>query len=214
MVSYTLRGEAMNILLIGGFLGSGKTTIIRSLVRGLTNAGLTCALIENEVGQVGMDDLLIDQPGLQVTQLFGGCVCCQISGDLIEALGKIEDQIAPDWVVVEMSGLAMLSELRSTIGQYGRPSFQAVAVTVVDLSRFHLLITALEPVFDHQAEGADIAFLNKADVSPPTRKIFQIVEGKTGGAVVRVLGEGDKDPDALWALFEGCRKQIAEELKA
>ena len=65
------------------------------------------AIIENEIGEAGVDDKLLSDGGFQVRPLFGGCVCCQITGDLVTAVEEIRKDLDPDWLIVEMTGLAV-----------------------------------------------------------------------------------------------------------
>ncbi len=194
----------MDILILGGFLGSGKTSIIRLLIRGLVNAGKTCAIIENEIGEVGIDDALIDEAGLSVTPLFGGCVCCQISGSLLAAIDQIKEEIAPDWVIIEMTGLAMMDSIKDLFDKYSQPDITTHTVSLVDMSRWKYLLTALSIVFDRQIAGADIVLLNKTDIMPPTDEVLQIIADKAPGALIRSLDDADKQPDQLWQLLMQC----------
>ncbi|MDR1204291.1 MAG: cobalamin biosynthesis protein P47K [Peptococcaceae bacterium] len=194
----------MDILIMGGFLGSGKTTIIKQLIRGLVNDGKTCAVIENEIGDVGIDDVLIGEAGLTVTPLFGGCVCCQITGDLMTAVHRIQDEISPDWVVVEMTGLALMDSIRDTFEEYGGPGFKIHTVSVVDMSRWIHLMGALAVVFDNQVEGADVVFLNKTDVAAPVPETYEIIGQKAPGAVISCLDAAKKEPGPLWAELLRC----------
>jgi len=195
---------AMKIIIFGGFLGSGKTTVIGRLIKGLADAGRTCAIIENEIGEVGIDDALLREAKVEVTPLFGGCVCCQISGSLIEAVGRIQDQIAPDYIIVEMTGLALMDGIQELFEKYGRPGVEVRTVCVVDMSRWKYLVTALAHIFDHQVVGADVVLLNKVDVEAPTDRTFETLREKAPQAKVVVLDEALKDPGALWAKLAEC----------
>lgn len=190
----------MDVLIIGGFLGSGKTTIIRSLIRGLVDAGSTCAIIENEIGEIGIDDEIIKEANLEVTPLFGGCVCCQISGDLLTAIQKIQDELNPDWVIVEMTGLALMDSIRDTFSKYGRDNITVHTISVADLSRWEHLVGALSRVFDRQVEGADLILLNKTDLAAPTEETYEKLRDLAPGANIIELTEENKQPDTLWAL--------------
>lgn len=191
----------MDILIVGGFLGSGKTSLIMPLLKGMTAQGLTCAVVENEIGEVGIDDALIEETGLQVTPLFGGCVCCQISGNLISAIHKIQDDISPDWVVVEMTGLALMDGIRDVFVQYGRAGIVVHTVSVVDLSRWVHLRGALAIVFDRQVAGADLVLLNKTDVREADAGIVEEILTLAPGAKVLSLSADTKTEAKLWPLL-------------
>ena len=84
----------MNILLTGGFFGSGKTTVLSKITALLLSRGLRICIIENEIGQNSIDDLLLKTGSVEISTITGGCICCQISGSLIEALRKMEAESA------------------------------------------------------------------------------------------------------------------------
>ena len=189
----------MKIIIIGGFLGSGKTTIIKRMIRGLVDAGHTCAIIENEIGAEGIDDALLREAQVEITQLFGGCVCCQISGNLLAAVSRIHEQVAPDFIIVEMTGLALMDGIKDVFLQYGRPGVSVHTLCVVDMSRWKHLIRALAQVFDHQVAGADVLLLNKVDIAAPTDETFTVLREKAPEAKILVLDETLQAPEALWA---------------
>lgn len=191
----------MNILIIGGFLGSGKTTIIKSLISGLIEAQQTCAIIENEIGEVGIDDSLLEEANIEITSLFGGCVCCQISGNLVTASQKIQDEINPDWIIVEMTGLALIESIRKVFVDYGRPDVTVHTVSVVDMQRWEHLMGPLAVIFNGQVAGADIILLNKTDKAKPTAATYEVLHEKAPTAQVLALDEATKEPNVLWELL-------------
>lgn len=202
----------MNILLCGGFLGAGKTTLINKLLRGMTARGLTVAVVENEAGQEGIDTALVEAGGIRVTPLFGGCVCCQISGELLTAVQRIEDELAPDWVVVEMSGLALMDGIRDTFRRYGRPSLVLHTLAVADMARWPKLLRAMEPVIRRQLAGAGVVAVNKVDLAPPGAGELAQVAELAPGAVLVPLSAAGAEPVQVWdqihtALLRGEEAQ-------
>ncbi|BBB91814.1 MAG TPA: GTP-binding protein [Methylomusa anaerophila] len=155
----------MRILLFGGFLGSGKTTTMLQVAKYLTDVHQeTVAIIENEVGAAGIDDKLFSASGLKVKQLFGGCVCCQIGSDLISAISEIHGSIHPDWLLIEMTGLAFPSKTAATIKKYSTVYSAFKTVTIVDRARWSELKLMLEPLVTGQIKGSDLIVLNKTDL--------------------------------------------------
>ena len=116
---FSAKIPGMKLLIFGGFLGSGKTTIIRKVLEGLVSIGQTAAVIENEIGEIGIDDQVLSDAEVSVTPLFGGCACCQISGSLIRAIERIEFELNPDWLIIELSGLAMVGNLKNLFRRSG-----------------------------------------------------------------------------------------------
>lgn len=192
----------MEIILFGGFLGSGKTTVINRLLRGMVADGLTAAVVENEIGQVGIDDALVSPGGIQVTPLFGGCVCCQISGDLLSAVHQIQDQVNPDWLVVEMTGLALMDGIRGVFARYGRAGLCLHTVSVVDMARWSRLIRAMEPMVTRQLQGADLVLVNKTDVTPATPEALDRIASLTGGRPCLSVSATALEDKAFWQLIK------------
>ena len=186
----------MKLLLIGGFLGAGKTTVIRSILTGIDEAGQSAAIIENEIGELGIDDRLLSGGKVQVTPLFGGCVCCQISGDLLNAVDQIRAELAPDWLIVEATGLAFLSELRKLFEDFDAP---VCSVAVVDITRWARLYRANPELMRSQLEGAEAVIVNKTDVKEPeSAELVQLRALAGGDAALIPSSPEDKSTGALW----------------
>lgn len=161
----------MHILLFGGFLGSGKTTTILQVARQITEARKeTVAIIENEIGDAGVDDKLFQGSGIQVRPLFGGCVCCQITSDLVTAVNEIYQTINPDWLVVEMTGLAIPGNIVELVNKYCSAFATFKTVTIVDGGRWTELKEVLEPLVVAQVEKSDLVIVNKSDIAGPNLK--------------------------------------------
>jgi G3E family GTPase len=168
-------GERMRVLLVGGFLGSGKNTVMLQAAKYLTAVRReTVAVIENEIGANGIDDKLFANSGLKVKQLFGGCVCCQISSDLISAVNEIHETVKPGCLMIEMTGLAYPSQTMKALKKYCTVYSALKSVTIVDRGRWSELITLLQPLILGQIEGSDLIILNKMDIAgADIRKIKQ-----------------------------------------
>lgn len=195
----------MEILIFAGFLGSGKTTVINRLLRGISERGQTAAIIENEIGDVGIDDVFFEGTGMSVTPLFGGCVCCQITGSLIEAAQRIEDEIKPDWLVVEMTGLALMSNIRQLFAKYGRDGIVVHTISVLDISRWEILNKALYSILVNQLTDADIILMNKTDISPVTPEIEEKIAEISRGALTLELVATQENTE-LWSKLEALLK--------
>ena len=173
-LSISARMISMKILVFGGFLGSGKTTIIRKVLEGLVSIGQTAAVIENEIGEIGIDDQVLSDAGLSVTPLFGGCACCQISGSLIRAIDRIEFELNPDWLIIELSGLAMVSDLKNLFRRSGIRHVIRI-LTVVDCTRFMKLLPSCPELLEGQISGCDVILLSKTDRSAPDKDLMELV---------------------------------------
>ena len=98
----------MKILLVGGFLGSGKTSFILKLAHHMIeDLGIAnIVILENEIGEISVDDKVLKGSGYQVKGLFAGCVCCTLAGELPSTVRQIERDIHPDWIIMEATGVA------------------------------------------------------------------------------------------------------------
>ncbi|WP_425060165.1 Zinc-binding GTPase YeiR [Sporomusa carbonis] len=165
----------MRILLFGGFLGSGKTTTILQVAKYLTSIRQeTVAIIENEIGAAGIDDKLFSNSGMQVKRLFGGCVCCQITSDLLRAIDEIHATIKPEWLMIEMTGLAFPSKTAKEIKKYSTVYSAFKTITLIDRGRWSELKSTLEPLVIGQVTGSDLIVLNKVDLAgEDTQKIVR-----------------------------------------
>jgi G3E family GTPase len=109
----------MDILVISGFLGSGKTTLLLAVAKGLVASGRKVAIIENEIGKVGVDGETIAAEGLAVKELFSGCICCSLRINLVNTLLELERTTEPDIVIIEPSGVAGPDLLLAALVGYG-----------------------------------------------------------------------------------------------
>ena len=190
----------MKILLFGGFLGSGKTTTILQVAKQITEIrGETAAIIENEIGEAGVDDQLLLSTGLQIRPLFGGCVCCQITGDLVAAVNEIQHAINPDWLIIEMTGLAVPGNVVSQISQYCTDQACFKTVTVVDGARWADLKEVLEPLVVEQVKKSDLIIINKIDVAAQNvPAIIEDVQSIVGQAPILAASAAGELPLAVF----------------
>lgn len=186
----------MRILLFGGFLGSGKTTTLLQIAKYITeNKHETVALIENEIGEAGIDDKLLADSGLQVRPLFGGCVCCQITSDLVTAVREINETIKPDWLMIEMTGLAIPGNIAKLINEYCNFYTGFKTITIVDMARWPELKEILGPLVTGQVEKTDFVIINKADIAGADREeIVNDIRGLVSNVPVKVASAADKLP--------------------
>lgn len=100
--------------IISGFLGAGKTTLIKKLIKDAF-AGQKIVLIENEFGEIGIDGGFLKDAGINITEMNSGCICCSLVGDFDKALKKVMEQFAPDRIIIEPSGVGKLSDVRRAV---------------------------------------------------------------------------------------------------
>lgn len=159
----------MNIIIFGGFLGSGKTSIILSLARFIVEKekllGKTkLVIIENEIGETGIDDKVLRSNGYNVKELFSGCICCTLSCDLTIMLNDIAENVNPKWVIIECTGLAYPSKITDTLNKYGKGIESIRTVTVIDSERYEELSTIVPVLVKTQIAEGNTLIINKIDL--------------------------------------------------
>jgi G3E family GTPase len=153
----------MKLLIVAGFLGSGKTTLLLEIVKPLSAASQKIAIIENEIGDIGVDGEYLNLEGLQVQELFGGCICCTLSVGLLETLEELERLYQPDLVILETTGVARPGDIVDNVRKY-KPGIQEIQViALVDADRYEMLLEVMEPLVTSQIAAADIVAVNKID---------------------------------------------------
>ncbi len=154
----------MDTIIIGGFLGSGKTTTLLALARHAAQKGHSVAIIENEIGKVSIDDGVIEREGFMVQNLFAGCVCCTLTGDLCACVDTIARELQPDLLIVESTGIAFPEKIRETLQRYLQVPSRTLLI--VDAQRWQRISRAMEHLVIQQLENAACVLINKADAVP------------------------------------------------
>ena len=161
-------------MLITGFLGAGKTTLIRHLLGAGFNAEARVAVIVNEVGEIGIDGSVIDRQDGQdvdVMELTSGCICCTIKTDFFKAVQEIHKTINPSHLMVEATGIAQPGDMFDILCQEPVSEFSRLksVITVVDAGFFEAR-EVLGTFYDNQIKCADIIILNKTDQVDNSRR--------------------------------------------
>ena len=158
----------MKILLLGGFLGSGKTSVLLPLAKYLaehsTYAGTRVAIVENEIGDVSIDGITLRNAGLSVTELFSGCICCTLGTELLNGLFEMERTQNPEWVIIEATGVACPGSVKESILEAIRTVTEVRTAVLCDAERLQLLLKAIINIAPQQIRDADVLLLNKIDL--------------------------------------------------
>ncbi len=163
--------------IISGFLGAGKTTLIKKLLKEAL-AGTKVVLIENEFGEIGIDGGFLKESGIEITEMNSGCICCSLVGDFETSLKQVMDQYAPERILIEPSGVGKLSDVMRAIQNIAEGSTDMElnsAVTVVDVSKAKVYIKNFGEFFINQIENAGTIVLTRADKADQ-KKIEEAVE--------------------------------------
>jgi cobalamin biosynthesis protein CobW len=161
------RERRVPALVLSGFLGSGKTTLVQRLLEDAKEHGIRIALISNELGELGIDRALLGQGGETYVELEGGCVCCELSDDLLETLVELHRKVDPDRFVIETSGVALPYDTQLNFWREPACDFIGDDMAVVVVNAEQLLEGRdLEGTFTDQVQSADLLILNKVDLVP------------------------------------------------
>lgn len=156
----------MHILVVAGFLGSGKTTAIIGLANAVRGQDLKLAIIVNEIGEIGIDDQIMKQRDFNVWELLSGCICCSLTGDLLQTLDKLYADYDVDLVVVEPSGAANPQQVIAALRTHTAVPIESIyTAVVVDPLRLDELMQILEPLISSQIRLADLIIISRADLA-------------------------------------------------
>lgn len=158
---------AVNIIIVSGFLGAGKTTLIQKWLNDGALRGRV-AIIENDFGEVGVDAALLRAGEVTVSELNSGCICCSLSGDFVRALEELITRYAPDTILIEPSGVGMLSDVRKAcLHPRIQPLAQVLcAVTIVDIKRMRRYLENFGAFYEDQIRRADAIVLSRVEQYP------------------------------------------------
>ena len=148
--------------IISGFLGAGKTTLIRKLLEGPLK-GQKVVLIENEFGEIGIDGGFLKDSGIQINEMNSGCICCTLVGDFEKALGDVLSQYAPDRIIIEPSGVGKLSDVAAAVQPVLREGEVEMGcmTTVCDASKCRMYIKNFGEFYVNQLESAGTIVLSR-----------------------------------------------------
>jgi len=157
----------MDVFIIGGFLGSGKTTMLLRLAEVYTERGKKTALVVNESGEVGVDGATIKAEGYNAVELPEGCICCTLSGTLQNALRNIKRDIDPDVIIIEPTGLALPHKVSDLVHRAMIDEDRCSIIGIADVERFDSLLEKKEEFYRMQMSGSDFILINKIDIAKP-----------------------------------------------
>ena len=161
--------------IFSGFLGAGKTTLIRKLIKEAF-AGEKLVLIENEFGEIGVDGAFMQDAGIEVTEMNSGCICCSLVGDFGKALKKVLETYAPDRILIEPSGVGKLSDVIKAVEKVdSRDLVLNSFTTVVDAKKAKIYMKNFGEFFNNQVENANSIILSRTAGMDPAKLSAAIV---------------------------------------
>ena len=162
--------------IISGFLGAGKTTFIKKLLKEAI-AGEKVVLIENEFGEIGIDGGFLKDSGIEIREMNSGCICCSLVGDFGRSLNEVLTKYTPDRVIIEPSGVGKLSDIMKAVCDVAGEIDVVLngSVTVVDAQKCKMYMKNFGEFFNNQIESAGTIVLSRTDVADAD-KVAQCVE--------------------------------------
>ena len=183
--------------ILSGFLGAGKTTLIKKLID-QAFSGEKLVLIENEFGEIGIDGGFLKEAGVEITEMNSGCICCSLVGDFGTALQKVIDEYHPDRVLIEPSGVGKLSDVMKAVTDISVKADVVInsATTVVDVKKCKMYMKNFGEFFNNQVESAGTIVLSRTqEVSAD--KVNEVV------AVLKEHNEGATIITTPWDEIDG-----------
>ena len=153
--------------IFSGFLGAGKTTLIRKLIQEAYQ-GEKLVLIENEFGDIAIDGGFLQDAGVQITEMNSGCICCTLVGDFTKALKKVIADYAPDRILIEPSGVGKLSDVAAAVERVEDARIGS-KVTVVDAGKAKMYARNFGEFFNDQVVSADLIVMSRTDTAGETQ---------------------------------------------
>ena len=196
----------MKIDIFSGFLGAGKTTLIKKLIKE-AYAGEKVVLIENEFGEIGIDGGFLQEAGVNITEMNSGCICCSLVGDFSKALQQVVSQYQPERIIIEPSGVGKLSDVIKAVQNAGIEKGKLNAFcAVVDAAKCKMYMRNFGEFFNDQVESASCIVLSHVD---------KLTEEKLAAAVALLK---EKNPSATyvtapWGMLDGKAILAALEQK-
>ena len=201
--------------IFSGFLGAGKTTLIKKLVKE-AYAGERVVLIENEFGEIGIDGGFLKDAGIEITEMNSGCICCSLVGDFSKALVKVLSEFSPDRIIIEPSGVGKLSDvIRAVRGIDADGVLLNAFTTVADVNKCKMYMKNFGEFYNDQIANASSIILSHTQNAKP-HKIEEAVallrEHNTDAVIVTTPWDDLDGKDILAAMEK--KDTLAEAMKS
>ena len=199
--------------IVSGFLGAGKTTLIKKLLSEALK-GEQVVLIENEFGEIGVDGGFLKEAGIEITEMNSGCICCSLVGDFATALKEVLDKYHPERILIEPSGVGKLSDVMKAVQNAGLEGAALnSAVAVVDASKAKMYIKNFGEFFINQIEHAGTIILSRTGVISEDKmnKAIELIREHNDKAVIVTTPWDKLEGKTILDTIEGA-KDLEKEL--
>jgi len=200
--------------IFSGFLGAGKTTLIKKLIKEVF-AGQQIVLIENEFGEIGIDGGFLKDAGINITEMNSGCICCSLVGDFGKALKKVAEEYHPDRIIIEPSGVGKLSDVRRAVEDASKEAGLEInaLVTVADAAKIKMYMKNFGEFYNNQIENAGAVILSRTQKLSQEKQLqaAELIREKNPDAVVITTPWDDITGEQILKAIEGT-DSLAKEL--
>ncbi|MBP1557971.1 MAG: GTP-binding protein [Oscillospiraceae bacterium] len=205
------------INIISGFLGAGKTTLIKKLLSEALQ-GQKVVLIENEFGEIGIDGGFLKEAGVEITEMNSGCICCSLVGDFGQALRKVLEDYHPDRILIEPSGVGKLSDVTKAVQDVAKDTDVSLgaAVTVADAGKCAMYMKNFGEFFNNQIENAGAIVLSRTQNQTPEKlaKAVALLKEHNPNAPILTTNWEELTGAEILKVMEGNTIDLAAELMA
>ena len=206
--------------IVSGFLGAGKTTLIKKLLKEAL-AGTQVVLIENEFGEIGIDGGFLKESGIKIREMNAGCICCSLVGDFGKSLKEVMEQYHPDRILIEPSGVGKLSDVMRAVNNaaVGTDMEMNSAVAVVDATKAKMYIRNFGEFFLNQIENAGTILLTRTDKASKEQidEAVKLLREHNSKATIITTPLAELDGKVVLDTIEGnndLQKEMLEEVLA
>ena len=202
--------------IFSGFLGAGKTTLIKKLIKE-AYAGEKLVLIENEFGEIGIDGGFLQDAGIEITEMNSGCICCSLVGDFAAALSKVLDEFHPDRIIIEPSGVGKLSDVIKAVKGIERPDAVLGSYTaVVDVNKCKMYMKNFGEFYNDQIKSASSIILSHTGKTTEKKitECVALIREHNADAVLVVTPWDDIDGKDILAAMEKGNHSLDELISA
>ena len=200
--------------IISGFLGAGKTTLIKKLLKEVY-ANQQVVLIENEFGEIGIDGGFLKEAGINITEMNSGCICCSLVGDFGKALKEVTEKYHPDRIIIEPSGVGKLSDVRKAVEDAAEDAHLEVnsLITVANASKIKMYMRTFGEFYNNQVENAGAIILSRTQNLTEEKQMeaTALVREKNPNAVIITTPWDDLTGQQILDAIEGTHS-LAKEL--
>ena len=206
----------IKIDIISGFLGAGKTTLIKKIFETVLKEEKV-VLIENEFGEIGIDGSFLKESGIQIKEINAGCICCSLVGDFSTSMKEVIETYHPERIIIEPSGVGKLSDIINAVNELKDDIKLNILATVVDGVKTKMYLKNFGEFFNNQVEAANTIVISKTDKMSEEKvlEVVNLIKEKNNHATIITTAIKNLDSKQLMKVLEekiSLQKEIEEQM--